>query len=135
MHRKKTALIVDDSAFTRRVIKGILNRCGFRVVGEAENGNTCIEKYKLLRPDIVTLDIVMDEASGLLALEQIIAHNPDAIVVIISAMTGQVPFVVEANAKGAAAIVTKPIEENDLIEALSSILSRLLGTDNRFVYL
>ena len=123
MHRKKTVLIADDSAFTRRLIKEILTRNGLRVVGEADNGKACVEKFKSLKPDIVTLDIVMDESSGMLALEEIIAHNPNAFVVIVSAMTGQAPFIAEAKEKGASAVVIKPIEEKSIAEALAGMLS------------
>jgi len=119
--RKKTVLIIDDSAFMRGLIRDVLQRNGYRVVGEAENGEVGVEKFKQLRPDIVTSDVIMGEASGLSALEQIIAHNPDAKVVMISSIMEQKPVAVEALEKGAAAIVTKPVIEKELIEALSGI--------------
>jgi CheY-like chemotaxis protein len=69
--RKKTVLIVDDSAFMRNLIKDMLHENGLRVVGEAENGKIGAEKYKALKPDIVTLDFYMDEATGSAAIELI----------------------------------------------------------------
>ena len=120
--RKKTVLIIDDSEFMRGLIKSILNRNGFRVVGEAENGKIGVEKYKQLRPDIVTSDVIMDETCGLTALEQIMEHDPDAKVIIISSMMGQKWFIDEAELKGAKAIITKPIDAFALIEAFRTCI-------------
>ena len=119
--RKKTVLIIDDSEFMRGLIKSILNRNGFRVVGEAENGKIGVEKYKQLRPDIVTSDVIMDETCGLTALEQIMEHNPNAKVIVISSMMGQKWYADEAKLKGAKAILTKPIDAFSLIEAFRGI--------------
>jgi two-component system chemotaxis response regulator CheY len=73
--RKKTVLLIDDSTFMRNLIKSIITKHGFRVVGEAENGIIGVEKYKTLRPDIVTLDLNMDEATGDEALDLILGYD------------------------------------------------------------
>ena len=82
----KRVLITDDAAFMRLSLKAMLERNGFEIVGEAENGAIAIEKYKLLKPDIVTLDITMPVMEGLEALKQIKAFDKSAKVVMISAM-------------------------------------------------
>ena len=119
--RKKTVLIIDDSSFMRGLIRDILNRHGYRVVGEAENGINGVEKFKLLKPDIVTADIVMDEEGGMAALDHIMHQNPDAKVIMISSLMNQAPYITEAKSKGASAFVCKPIDEKTLIDAITSI--------------
>jgi two-component system chemotaxis response regulator CheY len=120
--RKMTALIIDDSAFMRSLIKNILYKNGYRVVGEAENGKIGAEKYKILRPDFVTTDVVMDEANGIAALELIMGHDPGAKVIVVSSMITQKPVADEALSKGAKALVPKPVDENILIGAILNIM-------------
>ena len=119
--RKKTVLIIDDSGFMRSLIKDIMQRNGFRVVGEAENGKIGAEKYKILKPDIVTTDVIMDDGDGMSALEQILEYDPNAKVIVISSMISQKLFAEEALQKGAKAVVDKPVEEVDLVNAIMSI--------------
>ena len=69
----KRVLVVDDAAFMRMMIKDILNKNGYEVVGEAENGIIAIEKYKEVRPDLVTMDITMPEMDGIVAVKEIVA--------------------------------------------------------------
>lgn len=116
--KKKTVLLVDDSSFMRKLTKRILVNNGFRIIGEAGDGVQAVEKFKSLKPDIVTLDINMDEATGLEALEQIMAHDPKAAVVIISCMLGQDIVMAEAKALGVKAFVKKPIDEEAVMEAM-----------------
>src|SRR5690625_7886327 len=85
----KTVLIVDDAAFMRMMIKDILNKNDFEVVGEAENGVQAVEQYKELQPDLVTMDITMPEMDGIAALKEIKQMNPSAIVIMCSAMGQQ----------------------------------------------
>ena len=114
----KKILVVDDAAFMRLSIKTMLDKNGFEVVGEAENGRKAIEMYKMLKPDIVTMDITMPEMSGVEALTEIIKFDPKATVLMLSAM-GQEGIVKDAVIKGAKGFIIKPFKEEYLLKALS----------------
>jgi two-component system chemotaxis response regulator CheY len=75
----KTILVVDDAAFMRMMIKDILTKNGYQVVGEADNGLNAIDKYEELKPDLVTMDITMPEMDGITAVKEIRKKNPNAI--------------------------------------------------------
>jgi two-component system chemotaxis response regulator CheY len=94
-----------------------------RMIEMAENGKIGTEKYKMLKPDIVTMDFNMDEADGMEALDLILAHNPDANIIMVSSMMGMRPYAEAAMAKGAKAVTTKPVDEKKLIAAMQSLLS------------
>ena len=113
----KTVLVVDDAAFMRVSIKNMISKHGFEVVGEAENGAQAVEKFKELNPDIVTLDITMPEMTGLEALKEIMKINPNAVVVMCSAL-GQESMVREAVVSGAKGFVVKPFKEDVIVSAL-----------------
>lgn len=116
----KKVLVVDDAAFMRMTLKTMLERHGFKVVGEAENGEVGVRKYKELQPDIVTLDITMPEMDGITALKEIKNMDRYAKVVIVSAM-GQETYVREAIINGAKSFIVKPFDENHVIKVLTSI--------------
>ena len=116
----KKVLVVDDAAFMRMSIKMTLEKNGFTVVGEAENGKVAIEKYKELSPDIVTMDITMPEMTGTEALKTIIGFDKSANIVMVSAM-GQEYLVKEAILAGAKSFVVKPFSEEILVKALEKI--------------
>jgi len=116
----KKVLIVDDAAFMRAAIRTILERNGFEVVGEAENGAIGVRKYQELRPDIVTMDITMPEMTGLEALKHIRSFDPDAKVVMITAM-GQEHLVKEAILSGAKSFIVKPFKEDHVIQTLKKL--------------
>jgi two-component system chemotaxis response regulator CheY len=116
----KKVLIVDDAAFMRATIKAILERNGFEVAGEAENGALGVKKYLELRPDIVTMDITMPEMTGIEALQKIRSFDPDAKVVMITAM-GQESLVKEAVVSGARSFLVKPFKEEHVIQTLKKI--------------
>src|SRR5690625_1394573 len=118
----KTILIVDDAAFMRMMIKDILEKNGYSVVGEAENGNVAIEKYKELEPDLVTMDITMPEKDGIAALKEIRALDPNATVIMCSAM-GQQAMVIDAIQAGAKDFIVKPFQAERVVEAVSKALS------------
>lgn len=82
-------LIVDDAAFMRMMLKDILEKNGYQVVGEASNGIKAIELYKKDRPDIVTMDITMPEMDGIEALKEIMSFDPKANIIMCSAMGQQ----------------------------------------------
>ncbi len=116
----KTILIVDDAAFMRVSIKNMLSKHGYEVIGEAENGKVAIQKYQELLPDIVTMDITMPEMDGLASLKKILAINPSANVIMVSAM-GQESMVREAVLSGAKGFIVKPFKEDIIVSALSNI--------------
>ncbi|MBW9159149.1 response regulator [Clostridium tagluense] len=114
----KRVLITDDAMFMRLALKTMLERNGFEIVGEAENGEIAIEKYKLLKPDIVTLDITMPVMDGLEALKQIKAFDKGAKVMMISAM-GQETIVRDSVIAGALGFVIKPFIEETIVKAFN----------------
>ncbi len=116
----KKILIVDDATFMRVSIKNMLTKNGFDVIGEAENGKVAIQKFQELTPDIVTMDITMPEMDGLASLKKILAINPAANVVMISAM-GQEGMVREAVLAGAKGFIVKPFKEDVILSALSQL--------------
>jgi len=113
-------LIVDDAAFMRISIKNMLTKNGYEIVGEAENGAIGVEMYKELQPDIVTMDITMPELSGLDALKEITKLDPQAKVVMVSAM-GQEAMVREAIVSGAKGFIVKPFKEEGIIAAIKKL--------------
>src|ERR1041384_1680756 len=109
----KRVLVVDDAIFMRNMIKDIFSSGGFEVVGEAANGVEAVEKYKELRPDLTTMDIVMPFKSGIEATKEILAVQNDAVVIMCSAL-GQESLVMEAIEAGAADFVVKPFKPEDV---------------------
>lgn len=116
----KKVLIVDDAAFMRMSIRIILEKNGYEVVGEAENGTVAVNKYKELNPDIVTMDITMPEMSGIEALKLIMEYDSNATVVMLSAM-GQQDKVMEAVMLGAKTFIVKPFKEEHVVLTLNKI--------------
>ncbi|MCR5671096.1 MAG: response regulator [Butyrivibrio sp.] len=113
----KTVLVVDDSRTSRKILKDIIERAGYEVIGEAINGREGVQMYLKLKPDIVTMDITMPEMDGLQALAEIKKLDPEAVVVMITA-AGQKDKVMEAVKHGAVEFVSKPFVEKTLLEAL-----------------
>jgi two-component system chemotaxis response regulator CheY len=118
----KKTLIVDDAAFMRFTLRTMLEKNGFEVVGEADNGASAVRKYQELAPDIVTLDITMPEMDGLTALKAITNFDPQAKVVIVSAMGNQ-SVVKEAVLSGAKYFLIKPFKEEQVLETLNKVLA------------
>ncbi len=117
-----SVLIVDDAAFMRMMIKDILTKNGYEVVGEAADGNQAVEKYKELSPDLVTLDITMPEKDGIAALKEIMSFNNQAKVIMCSAM-GQQSMVIEAIQSGAKDFIVKPFQADRVLEAVEKTLA------------
>ncbi|MDR1472286.1 MAG: response regulator [Synergistaceae bacterium] len=115
-------LIVDDAAFMRMMLRDILAKNGFEVVGEADNGKVAVQMYSELKPDVVTMDITMPEMDGIAAVKEIKAADPAAKVVMVSAM-GQQAMVIEAIRSGAADFIVKPFQPDRVLEALGKALS------------
>lgn len=115
-------LVVDDAAFMRMMIKDILTKNGFEVVGEAADGAQAVEKYRELKPDLVTMDITMPEKDGISALKEIKAEDPNARIIMCSAM-GQQSMVIDAIQAGAKDFIVKPFQPDRVIEAISKTLA------------
>ena len=114
-------LIADDAAFMRMMLKDILTKNGYDVVGEAANGNEAVEKFEQLTPDLVTMDITMPQCDGIAALKQIMTMNPAAKVIMCSAM-GQQAMVIESIQAGAKDFIVKPFQPQRVIESISKVL-------------
>ncbi|KAB2337520.1 response regulator [Cytobacillus depressus] len=114
-------LIVDDAAFMRMMIKDILSKNGYEVVAEAADGAQAVEKYKETQPDLVTMDITMPEMDGISALKEIKKMNPNAKVIMCSAM-GQQAMVIDAIQAGAKDFIVKPFQADRVLEAIGKTL-------------
>ncbi|TBL77738.1 response regulator [Paenibacillus thalictri] len=114
-------LIVDDAAFMRMMIRDILSKNGYEVCGEANDGAQAIEKFKELRPDLITMDITMPEMDGINALKEIKKVDPNAKVIMCSAM-GQQAMVIDAIQAGAKDFIVKPFQADRVIEAIKKTL-------------
>ena len=117
----KNILICDDAAFMRMMIKDILTKNGYNVVGEAENGAKGIEKYNELKPDLVLMDITMPEMDGIQALKAIKAVDGAANVIMCSAM-GQQAMVIESIQSGAKDFIVKPFQADRVLEAVRKVV-------------
>lgn len=116
----KRVLIVDDMAFIRFALRTIFEKNGYEVVGEAKDGAEAVRKYAECAPDIVTMDITMPEMSGIEALKAILANDPKAKIVIVSAM-GQESFVKEAIVSGAKYFIVKPFKDDLVMETINKV--------------
>ncbi|MEE8168454.1 MAG: response regulator [Candidatus Hydrothermarchaeales archaeon] len=114
-------LIVDDSAFMRNMVKDILVQEGHTIVGEAADGDDAIAKYKELRPEIVTMDVVMPGTDGIDAVRGIIESDPNAKIIMCSAL-GQREMVVDALEAGAKDYIVKPFQPLMVKEVVKKIL-------------
>ncbi|MBE2251663.1 MAG: response regulator [Myxococcales bacterium] len=117
----KKVLVVDDSVFMRDIIKDIFAAGGFTVVGEAGNGVEAVEKYKELKPDLVTMDLVMPYRNGIDATREILRGDNKALVVMCSAL-GQETMVMEAIEAGAVDFIVKPPRAEDVLAVVKKVL-------------
>jgi two-component system chemotaxis response regulator CheY len=116
-----SVLICDDAVFMRTMLADILTGAGFDVVGEAENGLEAVERYRRLKPDLVTMDIVMPEMGGIDAVREIMKENGSARILMCSAM-GQQALVTEAIQAGARDFVVKPFQASRVLEAVKRVV-------------
>ncbi len=115
-------LIVDDAAFMRSMIAQILQKSGdFEVVGYATTGAEALERYQELGPHLVTMDIIMPEMDGIEATRAIIQHDPDAVIVMCSAL-GQEALVIESLAAGARDFIVKPFTAEKVLQMVHNVL-------------
>ena len=115
-------LVVDDAAFMRKMIGDALAQGGHEVVGEGANGAEAVARYQELQPELTTLDITMPEKDGLTALKEIVAIDPEARVVICSAL-GQESKVLDAVKAGAKEFVVKPFRPERILDAAARALA------------
>ena len=118
----QSVLICDDAIFMRTMLADILQQAGFDVVGEAETGSQAVARYRELRPDLVTMDIVMPDMGGIDAVREITKLDPAARILMCSAM-GQQALVIEAIQAGAKDFVVKPFQPSRVLEAIQRVLS------------
>jgi two-component system chemotaxis response regulator CheY len=116
-----TVLVCDDAIFMRTMISDILSQAGYEVVGEAESGVQAVERYQKLRPDLVTMDIVMPDMGGIDAVREIMKFDASAKILMCSAM-GQQALVIEAIQAGAKDFVVKPFQPSRVLEAVQRVL-------------
>jgi two-component system chemotaxis response regulator CheY len=116
-------LIADDASFMRQMIREIIEPEGHEVVGEATNGIEAVDLYNELRPDLVTMDIVMPKRSGIDAVKAILAETPTACIVMCSAL-GQETLVMEALQAGARDFIVKPFKPDSVISTLAKIVEK-----------
>lgn len=117
----RSVLICDDAIFMRTMLADILKQAGFEVVGEADTGAKAVEQYEALKPDLVTMDIVMPDMGGIDAVRAIVKEHPDAKILMCSAM-GQQALVIEAIQAGARDFVVKPFQPSRVLEAVQRVL-------------
>ncbi len=119
---KKTILIVDDAQFVRNRIKKVVEKMDFaEVIGEASNGDDAITLYKELKPDLVTMDLVMPNKDGIEAIEEIMKFDKKANIIVVSAM-GQELSIIEATEKGAKDYIKKPFKEEQIYRTIERFL-------------
>jgi len=114
-------LVVDDAAFMRMMIKDVLSKNGYEILGEAENGQKAIEKFKELNPDLVIMDITMPEVDGIQAVKEIKKIDPNAKIIMCSAM-GQQAMVIESIQAGARDFIVKPFQADRVVEAVKKVI-------------
>src|SRR5574341_61853 len=120
----KKILVVDDSSFMRTSLKAILEKLGYTVVGTAENGIEAVAKFRDLKPDVVTLDIIMPQMGGLQGLKLLKSVNPNAAVVMVSSMADR-ESVTECVKAGAAHYLLKPFDQTKVAEVMKQVTDAL----------
>ena len=115
------ALVVDDSKFMRRIIIETIESGGHEVISEADNGADGIEAYKQNKPDFVTMDITMGGKDGMIAVKEIKEHDPDAKIIIISALNEKTIKMHDSDVN-ANAYITKPFQKEELLKLIKKIL-------------
>lgn len=116
-------LIVDDASFMRNSLKYIMDNSGHVVVGMAKDGKEALEMYKRLKPDLVTLDIIMKEMDGITTLKELLKINPSAKVVMVTALSHEEKQK-EASKIGAVGFIRKPFKQSEIIETIEKALGK-----------
>ena len=121
LEQNRSDLLVDDASFMRMMIKDILQKNGFEVVGEAANGIEAVNLYKKEKPDVVTMDITMPDMDGIEAVKEIKNFDPSAKIIMCSAM-GQQSMVMDAIKSGAKDFIVKPFQADRVLEAIRKVV-------------
>ncbi len=116
-----SVLICDDAVFMRSLLREILEQAGFEVVGEAHTGVEAVERYRQLRPDLVTMEVVLPDMGGIDAVRAIVEHDANARILMCSAL-GQQALMAEAKEAGAREFVVKPFQPSRVLEAVQRVL-------------
>ena len=111
-------LLCDDASFMRATIRKILEAAGHEIVGEAATGDVCLDIYRTCKPDVVLMDITMPGIDGIEATKRIIEYNPEARIIMVSAM-GQMVKVCEAIDAGAKDFIVKPFDPDRIVECIN----------------
>ena len=119
---RNTVLVCDDAPFMRSLLSDLLVQAGLEVVGEAQTGTEAVAKFRQLKPDLVTMDILMPDMGGIEAVREIMSIEPRARVLMCSAM-GQQSLVLDAIRAGAKDFVVKPFQPSRVIEAVQRVLA------------
>ena len=114
-------LVVDDAAFMRKMVSDALSKGGHEIVGEGANGEEAVTLYQELQPELTTLDITMPEKDGLQALKDIMSLDPNARIIMCSAL-GQESLVMEAIEAGASDFIVKPFRAEDVLAVVKKVL-------------
>jgi len=121
-NNKKRVLIVDDAVFARTIIKKVIADLDYaEIIGEASDGYEAIEAYKKLKPDLITMDLVMPGKGGIEAIEEILKISNSVKILVVSAV-GQEHLIMEATEKGAKDFIQKPINKEDLKRSINNLL-------------
>ncbi len=115
-------LIVDDSKFMRKILRESLESGNHTVLAEADNGGDGVEQYKIMKPDFVTMDITMGGVDGMKAVKSILEHDPDAKIIIISALNEKTIKMNDKNIN-VSAFIQKPFDRDQLLDTIKSLLS------------
>ena len=118
--RLKRLLVVDDALFMRKLISGVAAEAGWEVVGEAANGEEAVALYARLKPDLVTMDLVMPVMGGLEALRKIRQVDPRAQVVVVTALD-QKQALMDSIRGGAIDFIVKPFERERVLNLLHKL--------------
>ena len=114
-------LIVDDSKTSRKFLRNMLEQAGHEIVAEAVNGAEGVEKFRIYRPDITTMDITMPDLGGIDAVKDIIEIDPDAKIIMVTA-AGQKANMIEALKKGAADFIQKPFDMDVIVNTIEKVM-------------
>ena len=120
---KARTLVADDASFMREMIREIIEPEGFEIVAEAADGVQAVEQYEAVRPDVVTMDIVMPKRSGIDAVKGILQQDPNACIVMCSAL-GQEALVMEALQAGARDFIVKPFKPDSVLATLAKVIEK-----------
>lgn len=121
--RSLRVLIVDDSKIVCEILTGMFKELGHNVVGTAGNGEEALQKFLELRPDLVSMDITMPKVDGITATKNIMAEDPNALVIVVTSH-GQEKMIVDAIEAGASGYVLKPFRKEKIKEQIDLVLQR-----------